>query len=98
MLKWKNAGDTLGKYRCVTLITVTKKFGVFREKCLSGRRGEIWEQGEGTYKALVFLSSKQEKIYTFNSKQLGSWITRLEVPSDPDQQAIFANGFGKAVV
>lgn len=93
MKKWKNTGDTMGKYRCLTLNDKGS------EKCLSGPRGEIWEAGQGgsTYKAVVFTSTGQEKIYSFNSKQLPAWVKRLEVPVNPDDQLQYANNFGRVL-
>lgn len=78
-------GHTLGGFRCVTLDDEGN------EKCLSGRLGEIWESGPSTYKALIVLPTKSEKIISFKEQELKKWVFKLKIPANPDLQALYAN-------
>jgi len=86
-LVYKNKGNTLGGYRCVTMQGEDNE----HDSCLSGERGEIWESAPGRYKALVSLPSGSEKIITFNHEDLHRWLTNLKVPVGIDRQAVWAN-------
>lgn len=86
MKKWIDRGDSMGGYRCCTL----NDEGY--EKCLAGEKGEIWETGTpGHYKCFLVLPSRDEKIYSFSSKDLYKWKTKLKIPVDPKEQAKWAN-------
>ncbi len=82
---YRNLGDTLSIYRCVSIS--------YEDRCLSGPLGEIWavDEGVGTYRAFKVLPSGDEKITTFNSRDLHKWISRLQIPSDPNEQLFWAN-------
>lgn len=80
---YKDQGHSLGRYRCVTLGK--------NDKCLSGKRGEVWEYSPGLYSAFIALKSGDEKIISFKSKDLGKWILKLEVPPSPSEQVFWVN-------
>lgn len=85
MEKWKYRGDQISIYRCVTLSGTG-------EKCLAGKLGEIWEVGTlGLYRGYFVTPGGQEKIITFGSKYLPKAVLRLKVPSNPEEQAVYAN-------
>lgn len=81
----------MGKYRCVVLNDPHRDPRDPVEKCLAGRLGEVWERGDGTYKAFERNLDGSEKIISFNSEDLQMWLIRLEVPLAPALQATYAN-------
>lgn len=82
--KWVDREETMGGYRCASLQGSD-------EKTLAGELGEIWEKGDGTYKAFRRLPGGDEKIFSFNSNELQKVKKRLKVPADPKKQAEWAN-------
>lgn len=80
--EYKVMHHTIGKYRCVSINSY--------DKCLSGRRGEIWLASDTICHAFVAYTD-HEKIFTFNIKELAKWVKRLEIPSDPQEQLKWAN-------
>jgi hypothetical protein len=82
MEKYKSKGRKIGSYPCVTLGT--------DDDSLSGPKGDIWLHNPKVCKA-VWVFRGQEKIHTFNIKDLAKWVSKLEVPHNPSAQLIWAN-------
>lgn len=73
MNKFKDLGRKMGKFYCLSL----KTDGEY-EDCLSGERGEIWVDTNTTCKAFIVTKSKEEKIYTFDIKDLNKWFLKIK--------------------
>lgn len=96
-IEWKNLGDTIEGFPCVTLVGegVNRK-SQDKELCLAGELGEIWENGPGKYKACIVLRGRRdEKIFSFDSKDLKKVKTQLRVPFRADDQVALANSPSK---
>lgn len=70
------------------------------ETCLSSKYGEIWESGPGKYKAIVIRDSRgvrsvNEQLVAFGEVELEAWISKLQIPENPEEQTPHANGFSR---
>ena len=82
--QYKDLGQTIGRYRCVGINQ--------HDKCLSGKLGEIWEGNDtGTMFAFRVLPSGNEKLISFNIKELSKWVSKLQVPRNINKQLYWAN-------
>lgn len=89
--QWKDFGHYLGDRPCITLHSVNG------ERCLAGRRGEIWENlgGKG-YRAYEVLPSGNEKIYAIETiEEFTRALGRLDVPWGSKEQLYYANNYNK---
>lgn len=84
-LEYENQGHDLLGYRCITMC------GQPHDKALVGIRGEIWQYSQTHCRALVVLPTKDEKLITFENRDLGKWVLKLKVPAAPDKQAEIAS-------
>lgn len=81
---WLYRHKFMGRYRCVSLSGSS-------ETCLSGELGEIWSNGSKGYKAFIIDPAGNEKIFSFEYKDLDRWVLKLKVPTDVLQQCYWAN-------
>ncbi len=93
MEQWKDTGESLGGYPCVSLGR-----GHNREWCISGPMGEIYTKS-GTqctlrgFKVVLFNLDKSEEARSFEIKDLQKWISRIMASPMRTAQARCANGF-----
>lgn len=80
---YKNRGHDLAGFLCVSI--------TYEDRCLSGALGEVWYKGKGLYHAFEVTKSKDEKLSTFEEKDLKKVLRRLKVPMNPDDQVYWAN-------
>lgn len=82
--RYKILGHSLGKYRCVSLNET--------DHTLAGERGEIWQCGPTTLRAIQIDKFREnEKIISFDIKDLDKWVIKLKIPRHPQDQLVWAN-------
>lgn len=95
---WQPSNTLFYGYPCIVLIDRNVDGTESREYALSGPKGEIWDAGGGTLKAIVThdfrgVRSPNEQLVRFGAKDLSKWIKRLDIPSNPRDQTPHANCF-----
>jgi hypothetical protein len=99
---WKPSQSRIGSRPAIELRTNCRGLETV-ELGLSGPRGDIWVSSSGRYKAVVVRGlngqlSSNEQLVRFGESDLERWISKLAIPRTAEEQATFANTFGRGSV